>query len=318
MQPTRSSSTRSPIVDRRSGASSSVDPRFTDPLGAFGVGSLHITDVRATAVQQLSARFADHRGRIDLPVLGVLVDHIGGAPFAARVGGAAMQARLGMSASTHFDVDALAQASADLVMHDDRSGITRFEVGDTSRLCCSGSARSMRVGRTVPPSPELLQAFAAPPPEDAADVDLPDPIPADLPGADIVAAISSGDRAPGPLVEMLNGRIEPDSESSDLRLTIGTERWMGNAFGTMHGGVITTIVGHACSLAGQSHAAPGADYTVGELTVAFLRSPAVDGAPVHVDVDARKVGRRVAVFAARMTDADGILLADAAADIHFT
>ncbi|WP_233425386.1 PaaI family thioesterase [Gordonia otitidis] len=127
----------------------------------------------------------------------------------------------------------------------------------------------------------------------------------------------SGQRERGPLAELLNARIDPAGPSTGLRLVVDTQAWMGNMFGTMHGGVIATIVGVACSFAGQRQTHAGQDYRVGDLSVAFFRSPPVDGSRVSVDVEAVKVGRRIASFSARMTGPDGTLLAEGAADIHF-
>ena len=141
--------------------------------------------------------------------------------------------------------------------------------------------------------------------------------PPDLDGETIIAQIVSGQRERGPLAELLNARIDPAGPSTGLRLVVDTQAWMGNMFGTMHGGVIATIVGVACSFAGQRQTHAGQDYRVRDLSVAFFRSPPVDGSRVSVDVEAVKVGRRIASFSARMTGPDGTLLAEGAADIHF-
>ncbi|GAA1479787.1 hypothetical protein GCM10009624_02270 [Gordonia sinesedis] len=306
----------------------------SEPLVVFHVGNFTVDGTTVTAEQQLCGRFADHRGRIDLPALGVLFDHIGGYPFALAGGagvsgdgpsGSSLQARLTMSSLGHIDVDARLSATAELAMHDDRSGVTRVEIRTgTGRVCCVGTARSMRVGRSADIDPHRLDALGVPDCADAHDIRPPAVIPSSLSGRDIVAEIAAQVRPAGAIVDLLGGRVEvPVGDALDasdgpaLRFVVDTAPWMGNAFGTMHGGVIMTIIGQACSLAGQQMAAAGADYAVGDLSAGFYRSPAVHGATVVVDVSAVKVGRRIASLRATMADREGTLLAEGVADIHY-
>ena len=52
-----------------------------DPLSAFHLGDISVSESGVRASQRLCARFADHRGVIELPALAVLFDHCGGIPF---------------------------------------------------------------------------------------------------------------------------------------------------------------------------------------------------------------------------------------------
>lgn len=303
------------------------------PVQAFCVGNVRFDETsptgiaagthRASAAQQLGPRFADHRGRIDLPAMAVLFDHIGGLPFYAAVRSAAIQARLSISAQGYVDVDDRLSGNARLVMHDDAFGTTEVELTtSTGRLVCVGTARNVRVGRAVGGDAEVGDD-EVPDHMAGADVALPPPIPSGLDGATIIAEIAAGTRPAGPIVDFLNGRIEirPMTDAGrpvdGVRFTSRTEPWMGNMFGTMHGGIIGTILGQACSLAGQAHAAAGRAYRVGDLTASFLRSPAVQGGEVIVDVVPVKIGRRIASFSATMHSHDGMLLAAATSDIQY-
>jgi len=297
-----------------------------EPLATFHVGHLERAgDTGAIAEQQLTARFADHRGRIELPALGVLFDHLGGIPYQLeqfKSGGFTIQARLSLSALGHIDVGDRLSCSADLATHDDQWGVTRVEIRtSTGRVCCVGSARNTVVGRSaeLPTSLEDEAGGDIPDCADAHGALLPLAIEPSLPGHDIVTQLASGVRSPGPLVELLNGAVEIEGEGRDtvVRLRVRTEPWMGNMFGTMHGGIIGTILGQACSLAGQAHAAAGRAYRVGDLTASFLRSPAVQGGEVIVDVVPVKIGRRIASFSATMHSHDGMLLAAATSDIQY-
>lgn len=325
-------------------AASDPDPALgNDPLTVFHVGNLTVTGGIVSAEQQLCVRFGDHRGRVDTPALGVLFDHIGGFPFAlasaasrsAGAGGSSLQARLTMSALGHIEVGTRLSCRAELAAHDERSGVTRVEIRTgTGRVCCVGTVRSVHVGRTADVDPYDVQTPEVPDCADmhAADGDgvgaygvhPPDVIAPSMSGRDVVNEIAAGVRSPGALVRLLGGRVEVPAEAAvgsgapALRFVVQTAPWMGNTFGTMHGGVILTIVGHACSLAGQQMAAPGTDYELGDLSVGLYRSPAVHGTPVTVEVTPVKTGRRIASVRARMTGPDDLLLAEGVADIHYS
>ncbi|MGV9669065.1 PaaI family thioesterase [Gordonia sp. NPDC003504] len=293
-----------------------------NPMSVFHIGNLTVSGTAARAQQQLCAQFVDHRGRIDMPAYGVLFDDVGGIPFhlAGKESGAlSMQARLTMSAMGYVAPDDRLTAAADVEMSDEHTGVTpvRITTG-TGHLCCVGTARNMRVGRATADGTEESQAAVELP--DCADthgVRLPEPIPAALEGRDVVAQIAARVREAGPLADLLNGRIEIPDASAGLRFVVDTEPWMGNVFGTMHGGVIATIVGQAFSFAGQAHAGAGRDYHLADMSLGFFRSPAVHSTQVIVDVEPVKVGRRIASFSARMIGHDGTLLSEGVADVHY-
>lgn len=296
-----------------------------EPLATFQVGHLERTGhASATGEQQLSARFADHRGRIDLPALGVLFDHLGGIPFQLMnldIGGFTIQARLSISAQGHVGIGERLTSSAQIATHDDNYATTSVEIRTSSgTVCCVGTARNVVVGRSGEPISADGEAGGDIP--DGADADgirLPEAIDPKLAGRDIVAEIANGTRDAGPLVDLLNGRVEIEGSGADavLRLRARTEDWMGNMFGTMHGGVIATIVGQAASLAGQVHTAPGQDYSVSDLAVGFYRSPAVHGGEVIAEVVPIKLGRRIGSFDVTLTAHDGMLLSRGTADVRY-
>ncbi|MFW0795492.1 PaaI family thioesterase [Gordonia sp. CPCC 205515] len=295
----------------------------TDPVSAFGIGSVALTGPRTVAAeQQLSSRFADHRGRIDLPALAVLFDHIGGLPFYSYgpSGSPCVQARLAMSMQGHIDVSDRVTGTAELLMHDHGFGSTRIEIAtSTGHVCSAGTARNVAVGRSAATNPTRDDRGATAPAIGVDSVPLPPAIDPGLPGRAVVEQIAEGVRAAGPITELLNGRVEvvDHAHGVGIRFTARTEPWMGNVFGTMHGGVIAAIVAQACSFAGHANAAAGRDYQVGDLAISFLRSPAVHGGEVVVDVEPVKIGRRIASVEATMRAHDGMLLSRCAADIQY-
>ena len=106
----------------------------------------------------------------------------------------------------------------------------------------------------------------------------------------------------------------PAADPAALRLAVPAAKWMGNFFGTMHGGMIATIVAQAASLGVAANLRAGVGYQLVEFTVAFLRSPAVDGRVVTATVTPVKIGRRLSTVDVELHDADGMLLARATAD----
>ncbi|MBD0861023.1 PaaI family thioesterase [Gordonia sp. zg691] len=297
-----------------------------DPLSAFHVGDISLSDARVQASQKLCARFLDHRGLIELPALAVLFDHLGGIPF-HRVhddpAAATLQARLSMSTLGRAEVGDLISGRAEVVMHDDAWGTTSVEIRTGGgRLSCVGTARNVRVGRApTGTSPTSEIGTAVPECVDCRDVALPESIPSSMTGRAVVEEIATKMRAPGPLTQMLNGRVEVLDGAADrdtgIRFRSATDPWMGNMFGTMHGGVIATIVGQAASFAGQLHAAPGQTYSLGDMAIGFYRSPAVDGSEVIVEVTPIKAGRRISSFEATMRSYDDVLLSRATVDVHY-
>lgn len=288
-----------------------------DPMAVFHVGNLEVEGNRARCEQQLCAEFADHRGRIDLPAFAVLFDHLCGIPYYRTVG-PCMQARLNISAIGYVAVDDRLTATAELQLHDDVTGVGAVRIAsDTGLACCVGTARNVAVSRASA-TDELEMMVPIPDCARAQGIRLPEPIPTALSGARIVEEIAAGVRPAGPIVDLLCGRVDvPYLAGDTLRFIVETHPWMANTFGTMHGGVIGAIVGQAFSLAGQAHTAPGVDYRLADMSVGFFRSPSVHGAEVIVDVEAVKVGRRVASFTGRMIAHDGTLLAEGVADVHY-
>ncbi|WP_439029832.1 PaaI family thioesterase [Gordonia terrae] len=296
-----------------------------DPLSAFHIGDISVSETGVRASQELCAQFADHRGLIELPALAVLFDHCGGIPF-HRVhddpAAATLQARLSMSAHGRPRVGETLTASAEVAMHDDSWGSTTVEIRGGDGLCCMGTARNVRVGRALAGDPPSTKPGATPSTcAGEHDAALPEAIPGSLSGRLVIDEIANKVREPGPLASLLNGRVEvldaPGERDSGIRFRSATELWMGNMFGTMHGGVIATIVGQAASYAGHLHAGAGQGYAIGDMSIGFYRSPAVDGSEVVVEVTPIKTGRRISSFEATMTSYDDVLLSRATVDVLY-
>lgn len=288
--------------------------RPADPFSAFAVGR-RPDSALAEMVQYLGTGLTDHRGLIDLPALAVLFDDIGGLPFFFAGTGASVQARISMSMIERPGVDEVLEATAELVMNAGGLGATAITVtGDQGRSLCFGSARNVRVGREPVTGGDPSAVKAIPEPTAPRAVTVPPPPAAGRSGREIVDAIVQAWETIGPLGQLLGGSVEFD-EDDNVLFTSTTAPWMANFMGTMHGGVIGAVVAQGLSFAAQA-AAPGPDYQLIDFTVAFLRSPVVDGRRVLVRTRPVKVGRRLGVFAADLYDGD-VLLASGSADVRF-
>lgn len=290
-----------------------TQPTDNDPFTSFGIGR-RAGSGRTEMVQALGPGVTDHRGLIDLPALAVLFDDIGGLSFFYSGSGSTVQARLSMSMLDRPTVDEVLDGTSEVSMRREPYGVSTVRItGRDGRLLCTGVARSVRVGRDL-----VVDGDAA----DLAEPVAP-PAAAPLPTADlarsgreIVADLVDG-RAPlGELGRLLGGSVSVDDDGNVCFASV-TEPWMGNIMGTMHGGVIAAVVAQALSLAGQAAAPAGVDYQLVDFSIAFLRSPAVDGRTLQVRTRAVKVGRRLGVFTAELYDGD-VLLATAGGDVLFT
>jgi uncharacterized protein (TIGR00369 family) len=84
-----------------------------------------------------------------------------------------------------------------------------------------------------------------------------------------------------------------------------------NPMGTVHGGYAATLLDSACGIAVHSKLAEGQSYTTLELKVAYHRAMSKDTGAVRAEGVVTSFGRRVAFAEAKLTDANGRLLASA-------
>jgi uncharacterized protein (TIGR00369 family) len=87
--------------------------------------------------------------------------------------------------------------------------------------------------------------------------------------------------------------------------------WQYNPIGSVHGGVISTLLDTAAGCAVHSTLPAGQGYTTLDLSVKFLRAVTVDTGPVTAIGTILTSGRRTALAEARLHDGTGRLLAHA-------
>lgn len=302
------------------------------PQTAFLVGSTRVGDTGIGLEQHLTGALVDHRGVVEMPAYAVMAESVtsGAYWYTFDEPVATVQSWLALTAGAPAEVGDRLVATARLAHHDDHTGTATMTMTNQSGgVVCSGVARAMRVGRTT----EALQALTKDTvwdPVDSGGAAHPGagqgaapgvpvaPLDPGWDGRRILAAIGSGTIARGPLCELLAMTVGGGAEPV---LTVDPQPWMANPLGAIQGGVIASIVGQACSLAGQAHTAPGDRYTLADLSIFYFRSPPVDGRPLTVVTATERVGRRMATVSATLADgpigATGTTYARAVADIAY-
>ncbi|MCV7347314.1 PaaI family thioesterase [Mycolicibacterium rhodesiae] len=291
------------------------------PQSVFCVGNTGVSEAGISLDQQVNQTLVDHRGLLEMPAYAVMAESVtSGAywyTFAEPV--ATVQSWLALTAGVRPTVGDRLHAISAMAHRDDAQGTATMTITNGSHdVVCSGVARAVRVGR----SSEALRALdkdaiAEPvttlpgPPDIDTAVSAIDP---DWDGRRILTAISSGEIARGPLSELLALRVESADEPI---LTIDPQPWMANPLGAIQGGVIASIIGQACWLAGQAHTGAGDRYTLADLSVYYFRSPPVDGRSLTLATVTERVGRRMGTVSATMTDAAGTHYVRAVANIAY-
>jgi len=133
---------------------------------------------------------------------------------------------------------------------------------------------------------------------------------ASMAGIDFVRAIFDG-RLPAPPI--MQG-IEPFDSSAEpgvvvMYSTPGMRHY--NPIGSVHGGYAATLLDSVMGLAVHTMLPPGNGYTTLEFKVSFIRGLTKDTGAVRSEGRTLNVGRRAATAEARITDAQGRLLAHA-------
>jgi uncharacterized protein (TIGR00369 family) len=127
-------------------------------------------------------------------------------------------------------------------------------------------------------------------------------------GLEFLRAITAGDLPAPPISRMLGmGRI--DAEEGEVVVHLEPEEYHYNPLGSMHGGVMATLLDTATGCAVHSTLPAGYGYTSIDLTTKFLRPVTVASGQLRCVGTVVSRGRRTALAEARLTDAAGRLVA---------
>ena len=138
-----------------------------------------------------------------------------------------------------------------------------------------------------------------------------DPLPAaqaglTLSGFDYLMAMSRGE-LPGPPIGATLGfsQFPIEVERGKVTFALQPEEFHYNPIGTVHGGVICTLLDSASACAVHSLLPAGTGYTSLELKVNFLRAVHAKSGVMRCTGTVLNLGRRTAVAEARLYDAQG-------------
>ena len=129
-------------------------------------------------------------------------------------------------------------------------------------------------------------------------------------GLDLLRAIESGALAWPPVLATL--AITPvEAEPGRVVFHLEPGEWHLNPLGTVHGGVLATLLDTCAACALHSTLPAGTGYTTVDLSVKYLRPVTLDSGTIRGEGTVISAGRRTALAEARAYDGQGRLLAHA-------
>ena len=129
-------------------------------------------------------------------------------------------------------------------------------------------------------------------------------------GLDYMRAIAGGEIPPPPIALVLDMSIvEVDPGRAVFELEPGEHQF--NPIGSVHGGVLATLLDSAMGCAVHAMLPAGTGYTTLELKVNFLRRVTTETGRLRCEGSVIHLGRTVATAEARITDGEDRLVAHA-------
>ena len=119
-----------------------------------------------------------------------------------------------------------------------------------------------------------------------------------------------GELPPAPIAQTL-GMVDFGGERGAISVALVPEHRHYNPLGTVHGGVLSTLLDTAAACSVHSTLAAGEAYTSLDLTVKFLRPVTVESGRLTATGSVVQRGRRTALAQAQLTDERGKLVAHA-------
>jgi uncharacterized protein (TIGR00369 family) len=129
-------------------------------------------------------------------------------------------------------------------------------------------------------------------------------------GLDLLRAMSAGELPPPPIMQLID-MAGMTAEEGSVTVTLDPQEFHYNPLGTMHGGVIATLLDTAAACSVHTTLAAGVGYTSLDLNVKFLRPVTLASGRLTCTGTVLQRGRRTALAEARLTDAEGRLAAQA-------
>jgi uncharacterized protein (TIGR00369 family) len=129
-------------------------------------------------------------------------------------------------------------------------------------------------------------------------------------GLELLQAMSAGELPAPPIMQLIDFAGMEAAEGS-VTVRLDPQEFHYNPLGTMHGGVISTLLDTAAACSVHTTLPAGVGYTSLDLNVKFLRPVTLASGRLTCVGSVLQRGRRTALAEARLTDAGGRLVAQA-------
>jgi uncharacterized protein (TIGR00369 family) len=129
-------------------------------------------------------------------------------------------------------------------------------------------------------------------------------------GLEILKAIGAGEIPPPPIMQTL-GIDGVEVEDGRMVFCLDPQEFHYNPLGTMHGGVLATLLDSAAGCAVHTTLPAGVGYTSLDLTTKFLRPVTLKSGRLRCEGTVLSRGSRIALAQAQVFDGQGRLVAHA-------
>jgi uncharacterized protein (TIGR00369 family) len=129
-------------------------------------------------------------------------------------------------------------------------------------------------------------------------------------GLELLQAMSNGELPAPPIMQLIDVAALRAEEGS-VTVELDPQEFHYNPLGTMHGGIISTLLDTAAACSVHTTLAAGVGYTSLDLNVKFLRPVTIASGRLTCTGAVLQRGRRTALAEARLTDGKDRLLAHA-------
>jgi uncharacterized protein (TIGR00369 family) len=129
-------------------------------------------------------------------------------------------------------------------------------------------------------------------------------------GLDLMRKMQAGELPPPPIMNLID-MAGMEVEEGSITFYLDPQEFHYNPLGSMHGGVISTLLDSAAACSLHSTLPAGVGYTSLDLNVKFLRPVTVRSGRLKCQGSVLQKGRRTALTEARLTDLEGRLVAHA-------
>ena len=132
----------------------------------------------------------------------------------------------------------------------------------------------------------------------------------DMPGLNYLMAMAAGNLPIPPVLSTLDIQVG-NIEKGSVTFVFNPQEFHYNPIGTVHGGVITTVLDSAMGCTLHSLLPAGTGYTTLELKVNFLKAVTMQSGQLNATGKVIHAGSRTALIEAQLTDSSGTVYAHA-------